>query len=204
MLSDGAPGNSTSALVASSSPDRMSLMTLYFPNEIDKHGIFSKIGDMVDGTVPHDEYIDEMLAMSMSQIEEIVQPELTSPFDLFGVSTIEIVEEIQTTLALEFADDVTAVANFLDGLVSLVEGAPDFVDPPLSFDVLSRFVSRSDNVHGSSFMDLSIFKYLHVSYDIALSTPSSPTSQIFDIDDEIAHHDSDDDSSIVSDTDPID
>ena len=29
--------------------------------------------------------------------------------------------------------------------------------PPLSFDVLSRFVSRSDNVHDSSSMDLSIF-----------------------------------------------
>ena len=147
MLSDGAPGTSTSALVASSSPDRMSLITLYFPNEIDEHGIFAKIGDMVDGTVPHDEYINEMLAMSMSQIEEIVQPELASPFDLFGVSTIEIVEEIQTTPALEFADDVTAIANLLDGPVGLVEGAPDFVDPPLSFDVLSGFVFRFDDVY---------------------------------------------------------
>ena len=42
-------------------------------------------------------------------------------------------------------------------------------------------------------MDLSIFKYLFVPYDITLSAPSSPTSQIFDIDDEIALHDLDDD-----------
>ncbi|RVW53020.1 Retrovirus-related Pol polyprotein from transposon 17.6 [Vitis vinifera] len=47
-----------------------------------------------------------------------------------------------------------------------------FVDPPLSFDVLSGFVSRSD--------------------------------YIFDIDDEIAQHDSDDDSSSVFDSDPVD
>ncbi|RVW65906.1 Transposon Ty3-I Gag-Pol polyprotein [Vitis vinifera] len=53
-------------------------------------------------------------------------------------------------------------------------------------------------------MDLSIFEYLPVSCDIDLSAPSSPTSQIFDIDDEIAQHDSDDDSSSVSDSDPVD
>ena len=72
-----------------------------------------------------------------------------------------------------------------DGPVGPVEGASDFVDPPLSFDVLSRFVSCSDDVHDSSFMDLSIFKYLSVSCDITLFAPSSPTSHIFDIDDEI-------------------
>ena len=53
-------------------------------------------------------------------------------------------------------------------------------------------------------LDLSIFEYLPVSYVIALSTLSSPTSQIFDIDDEITQHDSDDESSSVSDSDPID
>ena len=40
--------------------------------------------------------------------------------------------------------------------------------------------------------------------DIDLSASSSPTSQIFDIDDEIAQHDLDDDSSSVSDSDPVD
>ncbi|KAJ9678147.1 hypothetical protein PVL29_022899 [Vitis rotundifolia] len=53
-------------------------------------------------------------------------------------------------------------------------------------------------------MDLSIFEYLPVSCDVTLSAPSSPTSQIFDIDDEIAQHDSDEDSSSASDLDPID
>ena len=68
----------------------MSLMTLYFPDEVDEHGTFSEIGDIVDGAVPHDEYIDEMLAMSISQIDVVVQLELDSPFDIFEVSAIEI------------------------------------------------------------------------------------------------------------------
>ena len=45
---------------------------------------------------------------------------------------------------------------------------------------------------------------MHVSCDISLSAPHSPTSQIFDIDDEIVQHDLDDDSSSVSYLDPID
>ena len=65
-MSDGAPSTSTSALTVASSPNHMSLMTLYFPNEIDEQGTFAKIEDIVDKVVPRDEYVDEMLVMSMS------------------------------------------------------------------------------------------------------------------------------------------
>ena len=44
-----------------------------------------------------------------------------------------------------------------DGTISPVEGASNLVDPPISFDVLSGFVSRSNDVSVASFMDLSIF-----------------------------------------------
>ena len=44
-----------------------------------------------------------------------------------------------------------------EGSVSPVEGASDLMDPPLSFDVLSGFVSRFNDVSVASFMDLSIF-----------------------------------------------
>ena len=47
-------------------------MTLYFPNEINEHETFAKIGDIVDGVVSHDEYVDEMLAMSMRQIDGMI------------------------------------------------------------------------------------------------------------------------------------
>ena len=151
----------------------MSLMTLYFPDEIDEQGKFFEIGDITDGVVPLDEYIDEMFTMSMSHIDEIVQPELTSPLDLFGVSAFEIVEDTQTAPALEFTRDVIVVDDLFDGPVGPIEETSEFVDPPLSCDALSGFVSRSDNVHDSSFMDLCIFEYLSVSYDITLFAPSS-------------------------------
>ena len=68
-LSDGALGTPIATLTAPASPDRMSLMTLYFPDKIDEYGTFAEVGDIVDGAAPHDEYIDEMLALSSSQIE---------------------------------------------------------------------------------------------------------------------------------------
>uniref|UniRef100_F6HSC5 Uncharacterized protein n=1 Tax=Vitis vinifera TaxID=29760 RepID=F6HSC5_VITVI len=179
-------------------------MTLCFPDEIDDHGTFAEIGDVVDGAVPRDEYVDEMLAMSLSQTEEMDPPELASPFDLFGVSVLEIAEEIQGAPTPEVVEDVIVDVDLFDGPVGLVEGASDLVDPPLTFDVLSGFVSRHDYVSDFSSMDLSTFEYLSVSHVIDLSAPSSPTSQIFDIDDEIAQHDSDDDSSSASDSDPVD
>ena len=73
-MSDRAPDTSTSTLTAHSSPDHMNLMTLYFSDEIDEHGTFVEIRDIVDRVVPHDEFINEMLMISLSQIEEIVQP----------------------------------------------------------------------------------------------------------------------------------
>ncbi|RVW93376.1 hypothetical protein CK203_022396 [Vitis vinifera] len=121
-------------------------MTLCFLDETDEHGTFAEVGDIVDGATPHNEYIDEMLALSLSPIEERVHPRLTSPFDLFEVSFIEIVEEIQTAPTPEIVQNAIVVVDLIDG----------------------------------------------------------PAGLIFDIDDEIAQHDSDDDSSSVSDSDPVD
>ena len=74
------------------------------------------------------------------------------------MSVIEVVREIHTASALEFSvDDVVVVDDLFEGPVGPVEGVFDFVDPPLSFDVLSGFVSHSDDVHDSLFKDLSIF-----------------------------------------------
>ena len=120
-------------------------------------GPLLRVGDIVDGAAPHDEYIDEMLALSLSQIEETIQPGLASSFDLFGVFVIELAEESLTVPALEIAEDAMVFYDLIDSYVGIVEGASDSVDPPLSFDVLSGFVSHSDIVSDVSFMDLSIF-----------------------------------------------
>ena len=92
-----------------------------------------------------------------------------------------------------------------EGVISLVVVEFKHVDPPLSFDVLLGFVARYDDVLTlSSYMDMSLFQYLLFSCDITLSTPHSPTSQIFDTDDEIVQHDSDDNTSSASDSSPSD
>ena len=91
------------------------------------------------------------------------------------------------------------------GVSSLVVVESKHVDPPLSFDVLSGFISHFDDVLTlSSYMDMSLFDYFPVSCDITLSTPHSPTSQIFDIDDEIVQCDSNEDSSFASYSSPSD
>ena len=65
-------------------------------------------------------------------------------------------------------------------------GESDSVGPPLSFDILSGFVSDLDDVLAFSSMDLSIFKYSPISFidDIDACAPHSPTSHIHDIYDE--------------------
>ena len=69
------------------------VMEIHLVQETTDYGVDFEPTRVTDGVVPHDEYRDEM-DMSMSQIGEMVQPEPTSSFDLFGVSAIEIAEEI--------------------------------------------------------------------------------------------------------------
>ena len=73
---------------------------------------------------------------------------------MFGVSTIEVLERTQTILVPELLEND---GSLFEGIVSPVEGASDLVDPSLSFDVLSGFVSRSEDVSIASFMDMSLF-----------------------------------------------
>ena len=91
------------------------------------------------------------------------------------MSIIEVAKEVDTSPVLEFLEDIIVVDDLFDGRVSLVGVVFDFVNPPFSFDVLSGFVSRFDDVHNYSFMDLSIFEYLPVSCDITYSALFSPT-----------------------------
>ena len=56
------------------------------------------------------------------------------------------------------------------------------MDPPLSFDTMSRFVTRFDDVSNGN-NDMSIFEYLHVSQHFPLITLSAPTTHIYDVDD---------------------
>ncbi|RVW92804.1 Retrovirus-related Pol polyprotein from transposon 17.6 [Vitis vinifera] len=119
------------------------MLSLCFPEEITSDGVIVDPTEVIDGVVPHDEYRDEMDMMTVSQITSIVQLQPVSAFDMFGVSTIEVFEGTQTLPVPELPEDDSSL---FEGIVSPVEGASDLVDPPLFFDVLSGFVSRSDDI----------------------------------------------------------
>ena len=70
------------------------------------------------------------------------------------MSTTKVVEETQTILVLELLEDDNSL---FESIVSPVEEVSNLVDLPLSFDVLSGYVSYSNDVSIVSFMDLIIF-----------------------------------------------
>ena len=83
---------------------------------------------------------------------------------------------------LGYFQGVTLVATGIIHNTVYVEGASDSVDPPLSFDTMSGFVTRFDDiVDGNN--DMSIFEYLPVSQHFPLVTPPAPTAHIYDVDD---------------------
>ena len=81
-------------LVIPLSLNRMSLLTLYFPEETDEYGTSVEIANMIDGVIPCDEYSDEMFVVYISQIIDDVQLNNVSLLDLFGVLAIKMVEDV--------------------------------------------------------------------------------------------------------------
>ena len=67
-------------------------------------------------------------------------------------------------------------------LILLIEGASDSMDPPFSFDTMSGFVTRFDDISDGN-NDMSIFEYLLVSQHFPLITPPAPIAHVCDVDD---------------------
>ena len=114
----------------------------------------------------------------------INQPEPDSTLSDFCVLALRDDED-----APPAPDDDAIMDDFIVDIASHdilghVVGEFDSVSPPLSFNILLGFISRSDDVLTFSSMDLSIFEYSLVSsIDIDACAPHSPTSHIHDIDD---------------------
>ena len=118
----------------------------------------------------YDAYVDAMDMIDTSHILDAATLRPHSIFDMFGISMLEIDD-----------DDGLIATDIIHNTVS-VEGASDFVDPPLSFDTMSGFVTCFDDIFDGT-NDMSIFYYLPVSQHFPLITPPSPTTHIYDIDD---------------------
>ena len=117
------------------------MLTMCFPDEIADYG-------GIDGVMSSDDYVEEQLWMVISQ------PEPNSALSYFCVLALRDDKDASPTPD----DDVIVDIASLD-ILGHVAGESDSVDPPLYFDVLSGFISRSDDVLAFSSMDLSIFEY---------------------------------------------
>ena len=125
--------------------------------------------DFEDVTL-YDAYTDAMDMIDTGRILDATPPGPHSIFDMFGISMLEIND-----------DDGLVATDVIHNTVS-VEGAFDSMDPPLSFDIMSGFVTHFDDIsYGNN--DMSIFEYLIVSQDFPFITPLAPTTHIYDVDD---------------------
>ncbi|KAL6311986.1 hypothetical protein AAG906_011628 [Vitis piasezkii] len=70
QLSDGAPDTSFPMAITPTSPDRASMLSLCFLEEITSDGVIVDPTEMIDGVVPHDEYRDEMDMMIVSRLRQ--------------------------------------------------------------------------------------------------------------------------------------
>ena len=124
----------------------------------------------------------------------INQPEPDSALSDFCVLALRDDEDAPPAPDVDvIRDDVIVDIASLD-ILGHVVGESNSVGPQLSFDILSGFVSRLDDVLVFSSTDLSIFEYSPVSFidDIDACAPHSPTSHIHAIDDEPLQPDFDD------------
>ena len=157
-------------IIASPSPGRASVFSMCFPEEVLDYDLRMDLGDDTDEVTLPNTYMDEMDMIGIGRILDAAPPRPLSIFYMFGISMLEIDD-----------DDGLVATDIIHNTISVKE-APDSVDPPLSFDTMSGFVTRFDDISDGN-NDMSIFKYLPVSHHFLLIAPPTPTTHIYDVDD---------------------
>ena len=188
------------------------MFSMCFPEEIPNYDLPMDLGDETDGVTLPDTYMDEMDMIGTGCFLDTTPRGPHSSLDMFGVSMIDsdavtiydactnAMDMIGTGRILDvsppgprFAFDVFGISmpEFDDdGLVATdithdtisIEGASDSVDPPLSFDTMSGFVTGFDNISDGN-NDMSIFEYSLVSQHFPLIGPPSPAAHVYDVND---------------------
>ena len=167
------------------------MFPMCFPEEIPDYDLPIDLGDGPDGVILPNNYMDAMDMINIGRILNSAPHGPYYAFDMFGVSMIDsddvtlydactdemdiigtgrILDASPTRprsafdvfgiSMLEFDGDGLVATNITHDTLS-IEGASDFVDPPLSFDTMSRFVTCFDNFSNGN-NDMSIFEYLLV------------------------------------------
>ena len=122
-----------------------------------------------DNVTLYDDCTDMMDMIGTGRILDASSPRPRSACDVFGISM------------LEFNGDGLVATDITHDTVS-VEEASNSVDPPLSFDTMSGFVTHFDDISDGS-NDMSIFKYFLVSQHFPLIAPPVPIAHVCDVDD---------------------
>ena len=169
-LSSGITEASDVVIVAPSSPSRANMFSMCFPDEDFDYGLLVDSRGGPDGVTLDDAYTDEMDMIGIGRILDAIPHRPHSVFDLFSVSMLEM-------------DGDDFIANVATLSFISVEGASNPVDPPLSFDFMSGFVTYYDVMSDGNNNDMSLFEYLPVSQHFLLIAPQAPTTPIHDIDD---------------------
>ncbi|RVW66310.1 hypothetical protein CK203_066206 [Vitis vinifera] len=211
-LGTGIPKTLDVMIVAPSSPDRASMLSICFLEDVSDYDILMDTVINADGVTLLDAYTDEMDMIGVSRILDAIPHDPHSNFDLFGVSVIDT-DDVTLYDACTNEMDMIGIGRILDGVphgprsvldmfgafmleiddddsstvvtpdVITVGGVSDFVDPLLSFDTMSGFVIRFNDVAGGNNNDMSVFEYSPMSLHFPLIVPSTPTTYIQDIDD---------------------
>ena len=199
-------------IVAPPSPDRASVFSMCFHEEVPDYDLPMDLGDDIDGVTLPDTYMDEMDMIGTGHILNTAPRGPHYAFDMFGVSMIntnnvtlydactDAMDMIGTGRILDAspprprsAFDVFGISMLEfngDGLVATdithdtvsVEGVFDSMDPPLSFDTMSGIVTHFDDISNGN-NDMIIFEYLLVSQHFPLIAPPAPIAHVCDVDD---------------------
>ena len=122
-----------------------------------------------DDVTLYDAYTDEMDMIGTSRILDVARHKPYSALDMFWAFMLEIDDD----------DSVTIVTPN----VIIIEEASDSMDLPLSFDTMSRLVTRFDDVTGGNNNHMSLFEYSLVSLHFPFIVPLTLTTYIHDVDD---------------------
>ena len=188
------------------------MFSMCFPEEVLDYDLPMDLGDGPDGVILSDTYMDAMDMIGTGRILDTASRGPYYAFDMFGVSMIDYDDvtlydactdamdmigtgrilgasppgprspsDVFGISMLEFDGDGLVATDITHDTIS-VEGAFDYVDPPLSFDTMSGFVTHFDDISDDN-NDMSIFEYLHVSQHFPLIAPLAPMAHVCDVND---------------------
>ena len=123
-----------------------------------------------DGVTLYNACIDEMIMMGIGRILDASPHEPHFGLDLFGVSMLEL-------------DNDGSAPNVVAFNFTSVEGASDYVEPHLSFDSMSKFVTLYDDMSVEYNNDMSVFECSPMSLHFPMIASPTPTTHIYDVGD---------------------